>query len=45
MVGIVVAFIAGTTLGIAATAIIAGIVDDITEWRKKRNEQKRKDHP
>jgi len=46
MIGWVVgAFVAGNMLGIIATAVMAGIVDNIAEWRKRRNEQKRKNHP
>ena len=42
---IIAAFIAGEAAGILVTAIVSGRLDDFMEWRKRRNEQKRKNHP
>ncbi len=33
-------FIAGAGAGIIAAAIVSGLTDRISEWRKKKNEQK-----
>ena len=32
----------GNMVGLLAAVIVSGKLDDLTEWRKKRNEQKRK---
>ena len=41
----IVAFLAGEAVGILAAVIVSGRFDNIMEWRKRRNEQKRKNHP
>ena len=42
---IIAAFFAGEAAGILVAAIVSGRLDDFVEWRKRRNEQKRKNHP
>ena len=39
------AFVAGEAVGLLMAAIVSGRLDDFVEWRKKQNEQKRKNHP
>ena len=41
---IIAAFIAGEAAGILVAAIVSGRLDRIMEWRKRHNEQKRKNH-
>ena len=42
MIGwIIAAFFAGEAVGWITAAIITGKADDFTEWRKRRNEQKK----
>lgn len=42
---IILAFFVGKAVGILVAAIVSGRLDDFLEWRKRRNEQKRKNHP
>ena len=45
MIGMfIVAFLLGNAVGILGAVIVSGKFDDYMEWRKKRNEQKRKNH-
>ena len=35
----------GNMVGLLVAVIVSGRLDDFMEWRKRRNEQKRKNHP